>query len=164
MIRTSIEAFQINPPPPIDDTLRRPSVMQEIEDLLKDPKAPVADVLHLITIEIAYLVLAMRTCTERRAPFSQMKFNMSQIKALRLLSSTAVKEYARSGLDELNMDGPKFKFVYLEMVDCFREALRKATRNTPENNLLIQTTMRIFEDVIAIRKQDIQRKVAKIKS
>lgn len=164
MIRTSIEAFQINPPPPIDDTLRRASVMQEIEDLLKDPEAPVAEVLHLITIEIANLVVAIRTCTERRAPFSHLKSNMAQIKALQLLSSTAIKKYASSRRSGLNLDGTQFQFVCREIENCFRDALKEASRNMSEKDLHIQTTMNIFHLHLANRSQDIRRKLAKIKS
>jgi len=164
MIRTSIEAFQIDPPPPIDDNLRRPSVMQDIIDLLNAPEAPVAEVLHLITIEIAHLVVAIRTCSERRAPIAQVKFNMSQIRALQLLSKTAIKKYARSELDDSHMDGPRFQVVYSEFVDCFRESLERATRRTPENDQMIQTTMKIFYDLFAGRKDDIRRKVGKVDS
>jgi hypothetical protein len=163
MIRTSIEGFQINPPPPIDDIPKRPSVMQEVEDLLKDPKAPLADVVRLITIEIAHLVAAMRTCSERRAPFSQVKSNMSQIRALQLISRTVVKNYARSGLDELNMDGPKFQFVFSEIVDCFTDALKNATKK-PKEDYFNQIIMKEFRDLIAVREPDIRRKVAKIDS
>lgn len=164
MIRTSIEAFQINPIPPIDDTLRRPSVMLEISDLLKNPEAPVAEVLRLITIEITYLAIAMRTCTERGGPWSEMKSNMGQLKGLQQLSRHLVEKYARAKRDDLNMDGPKFQFVYREIKNCFREALKEAARNMPEKDIHIQTTMKIFDDLIASRSQDIRSKVAKIKS
>lgn len=55
------------------------------------------------------------------------------------------------------MDGSKFQSVYLEIEECFKEALEKATRRTPENDLLIQTTMRILRDVIiwAVRQNRI---------
>src|ERR1700740_3639376 len=69
MIRTTIMSFEINPAPPIDDTLRRPSVLPEIKVLVNDPDAPVAEVVRLITIEITNIAAATRTCTERRAPF-----------------------------------------------------------------------------------------------
>lgn len=62
----------------------------------------------------------------------------------------------------LNMDGPQFLFVIGEIVKCFKEALKDATRNMPENDLLIETTMRIFTDLFANREQEIRRKAAKI--
>ncbi|HXQ32990.1 MAG TPA: hypothetical protein VN843_03090 [Anaerolineales bacterium] len=99
MIRTTIMSFEINPAPPIDDTLRRPSVLPEIKVLVNDPDAPVAEVVRLITIEITNIAAATRTCTERRAHLSEMKSYMSQIKTLRVLSGTVVKTYVQSRRD-----------------------------------------------------------------
>lgn len=161
MIRTSIMAFEINPPSPNDDTLSRPSVLPEIFDLMQDPEVPIGEVLRLITIEIAHIAAAMRTCTERRAPLSQMKSNMSQIKALQLLSGTVVRTHAQSRSDELNMDGPKFKFVSSQIVDCFRDALTNVTRK-PKEGFFNRTILTEFRDLLAVREPEIRRKLPKI--
>jgi hypothetical protein len=161
MIRTSIMAFEINPPSPNDDTLSRPSVLPQIFDLLKDPEAPIEEVLRLITIEIAHIAAAMRTCTERRAPLSQMKSNMNQIRALQLLSGTVVKTHPQSRSDELNMDGPKFEFVSSQILACFTDALTNVTKK-PKEDFFNQTILKEFRDLLAVREPEIRRKLPKI--
>lgn len=82
MIRASIVAFRINPPSSFEDIPQPPSVSQELERLLKDPQAPIAELTRLITIEMTYLNIAIRTCIDHGAPKSRIESYMRLISGL----------------------------------------------------------------------------------
>jgi hypothetical protein len=161
MIWSSIEAFQINPPPPIEETSIGPSRLPEIIVLLEHDNVPLAEILHLITIEIAQLVEAMDLCLRSRASRSQSQLHFAQIKALRVLFKHLVETCESTRREELDLGGPKFQCAFTEILTCFTEALEHVTKK-PKEDAYNQMILIEFRDRVAVREQDIQRKVDEI--
>ncbi len=161
MIHSTIEAFHFPAAAAIDDTPKFPSVMPEIIDRIRDVNSPVGEIAHLITYEIARTIVVMQSSIARCGPRSQMNSYMRQIRALQALFGQLVESHTRARCDELNLDGPKFTFVFGEIVNCFTEALEKTIRK-PEKDFLNKTIMMQFRDCLAQRDEDIRRKLAKM--
>jgi hypothetical protein len=161
MISSSIEKFEINPPPPTEKTPIGPSRLPKIIALIQDDNPPLADILHLITIEIAQLVAAMDLCLRSGGSRSESQLHFTQINALRVLFKHLVENRESTGRDELDIEGPKFQCAFEEIVDCLTDALEHVTKK-PKNESYNQMILREFRDCLAVRQQDIQRKVDEI--
>jgi hypothetical protein len=161
MIQSTIEGFQINPPPPIEKTPIDPSRLPEIIVLIQYDKAPLAEILHLITIEIAQLVAAMDLCLRSGGSRSESQLHFAQIKALRVLFKHLVENCESTRHDELDIGGPKFECAFIEILDCFTGALEHVTKK-PKSDSYNQMILREFKGRLAVRQQDIQRKVDEV--
>ncbi len=60
--------------------------------------------------------------------------------------------------DTLNLDGPKFQFVFAEILKLFRTALREAA----VDDLLAQNVMLQFGDLVRASDDDMRREMNKI--
>jgi hypothetical protein len=158
MNRISIKAVRDAPVLPEKDSPKRASLLPEILDRLKDPNVAVSQIIHLIAIEIAGIADAMRKNEEATNPRSESKSPVEQVKVLRLLSRTLVESYVPDTRDVLDMDGPKFAFVFSKILDCFKDALVHATKK-PIGDFLNQIIIKEFADLIKERQQDIQREI-----
>ena len=156
----SIKAIHDAPVLPDAGSPKRASLLPKILDRLEDPNAAVAEKIHLIAIEIAGIAQGMQRNEEIGTPGSQSKSPVEQVKVLRLLSRTLVESYVPDARDALDMNGPKFHFVFSKILDCFKDALMQATQK-PLKDALNRSILKEFADLIRERQADIQREVDK---
>jgi hypothetical protein len=158
MNRISITKVHDDSAPSDAGSSKRASVLPKILDRLEDPNASAAEIIRLITNEIAIIVEGMRRNEEIGTPRSTSTSPLEQVKALRLLSTSLVESHALDSRDILNLRGPKFQFVLIEIIECFKEALN-LTMKQPSDDMVKGMIMREFRDLMAGREQDIQREI-----
>lgn len=133
--------------------------IERISMLIADPDSSLPDIMRLIALEMA---LIMKKMTSERDPLDRGMLSMrdlnDQIKAYRELQRTLTESDALSKKDVLNMDGPKFKFVFKEIVRLFSEAMKDA--HVPED--LAQNVMMQFGDKLKTNDESIRREMNKI--
>jgi hypothetical protein len=95
--------------------------------MIGDQNAPVGAIGRLIAGGIVDVYRRMRPAGRPaiKPLLTQQQLN-DQIRAYRQVQRTLTESEARSKRDDVNMDGPKFKFVYGEIVNLFERALRDA--------------------------------------
>ena len=160
MNRISIKKVHDGPVPPDPDTPKRASVLPKILDRLEDPDASPFEMIRLIAIEIASIVDGMQRNEEIGTPKSTSKSPLEQVKALRLLSRILLESYVPDSRDVLNLDGPKFQFVFDKIVGFLKEALNR-TMKQPSDGMLKGMILKEFSDLIRMGDQDIRRASAK---
>jgi hypothetical protein len=131
--------------------------MRRISGLVRDPEAPVGDISRLIALEIAGIIERMDVDDplEHHRPMRDLN---DQVKALRELQRTLTESDLLSRKDVLNLDGPKFAFVFKAMVEFFRRAMRDAG----VEDALQQSVMLQFADLVKTNDEHLRRDMNKI--
>jgi hypothetical protein len=76
-----------------------------------------------------------------------------EIKAYRELQRTLTESDALSNKDTLNLDGPKFKFVFTEIIALFQQALKGAgVDDQLAHNVVLQ-----FRDLVKMNEENLRR-------
>ena len=97
-----------------------------IAKMIADRRAPVWAISRKIAGEMANTIKQMKTPVR---PFECRRTRLGvtdRIKALRELQRTLLESEGFSKEDRLDLDGPKFKFVFGEIVRLFQQALMDA--------------------------------------
>jgi len=97
-----------------------------IAKMIADRRAPVWAISRKIAGEMANTIKQMKTPVR---PFECRRTRLGvtdRIKALRELQRTLLESEGFSKEDRLDLDGPKFKFVFGEIVRLFEQALKDA--------------------------------------
>lgn len=133
--------------------------IQRLSEMVADPEIPVADISRLIAQQIAGAIEAMTDDSPRRRRVSQRELN-DQVRAYRDLQKTLAEGAALSMKDVLNLDGPKFKHVFIEIIKLFQKALKDAgTEQSLGQNIMLQ-----FGDLIKGNEEKLRRELSKIDS
>jgi hypothetical protein len=129
--------------------------------MIADPEAQLSDIMREIALLMAGV---MKKMTEDRAPLDRgmvsMKDLTDQMKGYQALQKTLTDGDALSKKDALNMDGPKFKFVFKELVRLFQESMKDARVDED----LAQNCMMQFGDKLKSNDESIRRELSKIES
>lgn len=136
--------------------------IERISLMIADPEAALPDIMRLIALEMAKVMKRMTNPEQdplARGIVSMRDLN-DQIKAYRELQKTLTESDTLSKKDILNLDGPKFKFVFKELVRLFQQAMKDA--RVEED--LAQNVMMQFGDALKQNDEAIRRELNKIES
>ena len=132
--------------------------MLDILDMINDPNKPVAEINRVIAGEIAAATGDITTLSQ--ASGYKLKFLTERVRSLRELSKTLSEVEVLSKKDILNFDGPKFQFVFQEIISC----IRKAAKDTGFLDDQINALLRSFRDTIAQREPELRKQTEKVDS
>lgn len=132
--------------------------MLDILGMIEDPDKPVSEINRIIAGEIA--VCTGTISTLEQASGYKLKFLTENVKALRELSKTLSESEVLSKKDTLNFDGPKFQFVFQELIGTFR----KAAKDTGFTEDQINSLLRNFRDQMAQREPELRKQTDKVDS
>jgi len=150
--------------PLLQDSLPRTSRDSDlplIQELLKDPKFSVTEILRLISLEIVRVIQMIEEQRIRPSKRFKLSFCSTEIRILRALAASAQLAYRyRDKEDVLDLDGPKFDFVYDKILACFEEVLRKTLG--PNSQALAKNIMLQYKDLMVEQEADIRRELKKM--
>lgn len=153
------EQVPTHTPPAVPATLDDGSGIERIYTMIADPDTPLADTMRYIALEMA---LVMKKMTGERDPLERGMVSMrdlnDQIKAYRELQKTLTESDALSKRDILNMDGPKFKFVFKALIRLFQDAMKEARVDED----LAENVMMQFGDKLKTNDESLRRELNKI--
>jgi hypothetical protein len=125
---------------------------------LSDPNMPIGETSRLITIEIASVYAEMTQIEEDPTNRMKMKSLHDQARLLRELQKSLTESDILSKKDILSIDGPKFQFVFLEIMGYFKTAIKEAGFDEAASTNII----RQFEDIVRINEEKLRKDVDKI--
>lgn len=132
--------------------------MIDIFDMIEDPNKPVSEINRIIAGEIAICTGTISTL--QQANGYKLKFLTENVKALRELSKTLSESEVLSKKDSLNFDGPKFQFVFQELIGIFRKAAKDTGLTEDQTNSLLRN----FRDQMAQKEPELRKQTDKIDS
>ncbi len=130
--------------------------IHQIREMMLEGTAPVSEIMKLIALEIVEVMSKMRSSTTL-LKHSQKEMN-DQIKGLRDLQKTLTEAEMFSKKDSLNMEGPKFKYVYMELLEMFRKSMREAKLDDELSN----SVMKHFRDIASNDEERLKRELRKM--
>lgn len=128
--------------------------LERISEMLADPEVPIANIGRAVALEIASVIKKMTEDRPPRHRRPRRHFN-DEIKAYRELQRTLTESDALSNKDTLNLDGPKFKFVFTEIVGLFHQALKEAG----VDHQLVQNIMLQFGDLVKVNEENLRKEL-----
>ena len=132
--------------------------MTEILKAIGDPQKPVSDISRMIAGELASVTTKMAELNQTDG--YKIKFLSERIKALRELSKTLADSETLSKKDIINFDGPKFQYVFQEILACFKKAMKETGLPETSSN----EVLRNFRDIMAMKEIELRRQTDKIES
>lgn len=132
--------------------------MLDIINMIEDPEKPVSEINRIIAGEIAICTGSISTLEQANG--YKLKFLTENVKALRELSKTLSESEVLSKKDVLNFDGPKFHFVFQELLGYFR----KAAKDTGMTEDQINSLLRNFRDQMAQKEPELRKQTEKVDS
>lgn len=134
------------------DTTTSISSMTRIIELIDDVKTTdLQEINRLIAREIAV------TLSDPSVQW-QAKFNTEKIKALRELAKTLQEGETLAKRDFLNFDGPKFRYVFQEIVQTFRGSLKSSGQSEDSINHIL----RVFREQIKARESELRKETERV--
>lgn len=130
-----------------------------IAEMIADPEASLPDIMRLIALEMAEVMRKMTTEDPLLRGLSMRDLN-DQIKAYRELQKTLTESDSLSKKDTLNLDGPKFRFIFMELIRLFKQSLHGAGIESE----LTQNIMLQFGDLVKANDESLRRELNKIES
>ena len=126
-----------------------------ISQMLADPGVPITNIGRAIALEIAGVIGKMAEDRSLRHRRPRHELN-DEIKAYRELQRSLIEGEALSTKDILNLDGPKFKFVFGEMIGFFQQALKGAgVDDQLAHNVVLQ-----FGDLVKMNEENLRRELS----
>lgn len=132
--------------------------MTEILRMIDDPNQGVAEINRVIAGEIASATGDISTLSQ--ASGYKLNFLKERVKALRELSKTLSESEVLSKKDILNFDGPKFQYVFQEIIGVFRKASKDAGLSEEQ----INSILRHFRDTMAQKEPELRKMTEKVDS
>jgi hypothetical protein len=148
------------------DKAERISTLPLILEKIHDPNYPLEEVNRLIAIEIAFVAQEMRDLcnkvhlSNQAETFLQKSFEQ-QVKALQALEKSLTSTDILRQRDVLNLDGPKFEYVFGELVSLFKRSCQEALGK--ENETMVNSIMKHYRDGIAMMEPELRKNVDKVK-
>lgn len=140
------------------DTSRRKSNLGEILEMMQDQTTAVADISRKITIEMAMALKEMIDLGKDPTFQTQRRNLNEEIKMLRELQKSLTETDILSKKDVLSFDGPKFQFVFSELLNLYGKALKEAGLE----RVLIDNIMKQFSDLVKTNEDRLRRETARI--
>jgi len=139
---------------------RRNTKLDDFEEKFQDTNFPIHELSKLVTQEIWLVLKAKHICEEDPSLHFMMKIYSEQIKDLREFAKSIGETDVLSKRDILNFDGPKFQYVFIEIVEMFKKSLKDAG----VIDSLATNIMKHFADAMRMKEPDLRREVQKIES
>jgi hypothetical protein len=136
------------------------SKLLEIIEKLGSADFEPLEVHRLIAVEIALVTRAMGDRKDNSDAATVLKEGLARVKALRSLAKAIEKFDSLTKRDVLNFDGPKFQFVFDELLSYYDQAVKEALGKSGE--AMAQQIIKNFRDIIAKKEADLRRMTAKI--
>jgi hypothetical protein len=126
--------------------------------MVADRNEPVYAIARKIATEIAATIKGMMSPVGRfQRRLRQVHFT-NRMKALRELRMTLVEGEGLSKQDLLNLEGPKFKFIFGKIIHLFRQALLDAgTESFQAQGVMVQ-----FGDLLSAHDEALRRELNRI--
>lgn len=122
-----------------------------------DPEADTGKISRLIALEIANLIRQLtETGPVRRRAWEREIHD--RIRACRQLHQTLLAGHSLATRNTLNLDGPKFQFVFAEILKLFRTALR----DSAVEDFMAQNVMLQFSDLVKASDDEMRRELNKV--
>lgn len=155
------EAVSLLAPAPVSSPYSEDSAgIERISEMIADPDSMLSDIMRLIALEMAKVMKKMTVDDPlARGNTSQRDLN-DQVKAYRELQRTLTESDTLSKKDTLNLDGPKFRFVFMEIIRLFKKSLGDAG----VKDELVQNIMLQFGDLVKSNDESLRRELNKIES
>jgi hypothetical protein len=122
--------------------------------MMDDPDVPVADISRQIAKEMASVYDMMRE-PDPLIRRSQKELT-EQVRVLQSIQKSLSDGEAQSRRDVLNFDGPKFAYVYKEIVGLFRKSMLDQNLDSGT----VQNVMLQFTDLIKAAEEGIRRELS----
>lgn len=132
--------------------------MTDILEMIEDPNRAVSEINRVIAGEIASATGDISTLNQSKG--YMLKFLTERIKALRELSKTLSEAEVLSKKDILNFDGPKFQFVFQEIIAIFRKSAKDSGLSEDQ----INSMLRNFRDLMASREPELRKATERVDS
>jgi hypothetical protein len=139
-------------------SLRRISNLPELKQKLEDPNFPVHELSRLISLELVSLAQEMADIENDPSMQFKMKGYDLQVKNLRELAKSITETDVLSKRDVLQFDGPKFQYVFKEIIAMFKKSLKDAG----VNESLTVNILKHFGDIMRMKESDLRRETEKI--
>jgi hypothetical protein len=136
----------------------RETKLEEILAKMQDQTSPIAEISRMITIEMTMALNDMVHLGSDPQYNTQRKNLNDEIKMLRELQKSLTETDILSKKDILNFDGPKFKFVFLEVYQLFQKALKEAGLD----RAMIDTIGKQYSDLVKVNDERLRRETARI--
>jgi hypothetical protein len=163
------DVVSVAPPATMQDRLNlvpeHESMLPTILEKIHDSNYPLEEVNRLIAIEIAFVTQEMGRLRgqvklgNHSETFLQKSYEQ-QVKALQALEKSLTSTDILRHRDILNFDGPKFQYVFGELVNLFKKACQDALGR--DNDTMVQSIMKHYRDELAMREADMRHEVEKI--
>jgi hypothetical protein len=152
-----------NPMPPKEEKDNGPKHRTtNIEDILvkmQDQTSSVADISRMITIEMTIALKELVLLGNSDPTFiSQRRSLNDEIKMLRELQKSLTESDILSKKDILNIDGEKFQFMFIELLNLYGRALKESGLD----RTTIDSVMKQFSDLVKTNDERLRREVARI--
>jgi hypothetical protein len=152
------------PPPPKeeekdDGPKHRKTNIEDILVKMQDQTSSVADISRMITIEMTIALKELVLLGNSDPTFiSQRRSLNDEIKMLRELQKSLTESDILSKKDTLNFDGPKFQFVFVELLNLYSKALKESGLD----RTTIDSVMKQFSDLVKTNDDRLRRETARI--
>jgi len=134
----------------------RQSMLPEIITNLKSGNYSPAEAMRLTSIEIAAVAMDIQDCKNETA----LEAYARELGALIALNKSIFKNGARSERDELNLDGPKYKYADEVNLRWFKQATEAALGKG--NEAIVDKIMKCYEEVSAAGIPELRRQIGTI--
>lgn len=153
-----VNVEQVEVPAEKQDLIALSARMTDILDMIEDPNRAVSEINRVIAGEIASATGDISTLSQ--ASGYKLKFLTERIKALRELSKTLSESEILSKKDILNFDGPKFQYVFQEIIAIFRKSAKDSGLTEDQ----INSMLRNFRDLMANREPELRKATERVDS
>lgn len=143
------------PPEEIQET-KSAHRMQQIVKVLEDPEeVDLAGAMRILAVEIAD---SLTPRGNNLVGVHDARGASARIKNLRELSKQIQEAADMSNRDVLNFDGPRFQFVFKELLLLFRQSVIKTGYPSDAADHIL----RVFREEFLAKEQDLRRETAKV--
>jgi hypothetical protein len=148
----------IEEPLAVPESIAELTGIDRIMEMMADPDANVADISRMIAQAMGAIMQQMTASDPlRRGAMTQRELN-EQIKAFRELQRTLVESEQLSKKDSLNLDGPKFAFVFKQIVGFFQQALKESgVEESLQKNVMLQ-----FGDLVRTNNENLRKEINRL--
>jgi len=136
-----------------------PAGLKFVRTKLEDPQFEAAELLRIITGEIATVATRMRSLGFTKEEAHIGSCLAKQVEVLRQLAQEVRNvDLVRTREDTINFDGPKFKFVMDKVMDMFIKAMQAAGVEEGQRNNIF----RYLRDLFAENEDQLLRETAAV--
>lgn len=162
-----IEGIMTIPAPIPQEAIERKSMLPLILEKIHDANFPLEEVNRLIAIEIALVTQEMSSANrlvhngDHTQTFLQKNYDQ-QVKALTALEKSLTNTDLLRTRDVLNIDGPKFQWLFAKIVDSFKKAATDALGKDGE--VIVVSIMKHWRDELSVSEAAWRTGVERIES